>query len=153
MLNILARIVVIYKILRKKIFSDKKCQFSYCPIAWMFCLGTSNNIINKLHERSLRIILDDYSSDFKEFLENDDIYHHHRNIQTFLIEVFTIKTNLLLQHWSQFQIRESIFKSKGAFTILQWSEKETFGLVWKCSVTDILKKCKRNEFFMNEWIC
>ena len=32
-------------------------QFSYCPLARVFCLRTSNNMIKKLHERSLRIIL------------------------------------------------------------------------------------------------
>ena len=34
-----------------------KSQFSYCPLVWMFGLRASNNMINKLHERSLRIIL------------------------------------------------------------------------------------------------
>ena len=32
-----------------------KSQFSYCPLVWMFCSRTSNNMINKLHERSLRL--------------------------------------------------------------------------------------------------
>ena len=36
-----------------------KSQFSSCPLVWMFCSRTSNNIINKLRERSLRIILND----------------------------------------------------------------------------------------------
>ena len=34
-----------------------KSQFSYCPLVWIFCSKTSNNTINKLHERSLRVIL------------------------------------------------------------------------------------------------
>ena len=49
---------------KKLIFNSIiKSQFSYCPLAWMFCSRTSNNMINKLHERSLRITLNDYSSD------------------------------------------------------------------------------------------
>ena len=45
---------------KKLIFNSIiKSQFSYCPLVWMFCSGTSNNMINKLHERSLKIILND----------------------------------------------------------------------------------------------
>ena len=52
-------------------------------------------MINKLHERSSRIILNDYSSDFDILLENNnDICNHHRNIQALLIEVFKIKNEL-----------------------------------------------------------
>ena len=80
---------------KKLIFSSIiKSQFSYCPLVWMFCSRTSNNMINKLHERSLRIILNDYSSNFNILLENNDISNHHRNIQALLIEVFKMKNEL-----------------------------------------------------------
>lgn len=29
--------------------------FNYCPIVWMFCSKTLNNIINRIHKRALRI--------------------------------------------------------------------------------------------------
>ena len=61
----------------------------------MFCLRKMKNMINKLHERSLRIILNDYSNDFNILLENNnDICNHHRNIQTLLTEVFKMKNGL-----------------------------------------------------------
>ena len=61
----------------------------------MFCSRTSNNMINKLHEKSLRIILNDYSSNFNILLENnDDICNHHKNIQAVLTEVFKMKNRL-----------------------------------------------------------
>ena len=61
----------------------------------MFYSKTSNSMINKLHERSLRIILNDYSSDFNILLENNnDIRNHHRNIQVLLIEVFKMKNGV-----------------------------------------------------------
>ena len=47
---------------KKLIFNSIiKSQFSYSPVvwAWMFYSRTSNNMINKLHKRSLRIILND----------------------------------------------------------------------------------------------
>ena len=81
---------------KKLIFNSIiKSQFSYCPLVWMFCSRTSNNMINKLHERSLKIILNDYSSDFNMLRENNnDICNHQRNIQAFLIEVFKMKNQL-----------------------------------------------------------
>ena len=69
---------------KKLIFNSIiKLQFSYCPLVWIFCKKTSNNMINKLHERSLRVILNDYSSNFNILLENNnDISNHHRNKKT-----------------------------------------------------------------------
>ena len=52
-------------------------------------------MINKLHERSLRIIMNDCSNDFNILLENNNgICNHHRNIQALLIEVFKMKNEL-----------------------------------------------------------
>ena len=43
---------------KKLIFNSIiKLQFSYCPLVWMFRSSTSNNMINKLHERSLRLLI------------------------------------------------------------------------------------------------
>ena len=40
-------------------------QFTYCPLAfWIFFSKISNNVINKVHERALRMILNDHKSDF-----------------------------------------------------------------------------------------
>ena len=46
-------------------------QFNYCPIIWMYCKRQSDNLINKIHERALRIAYKDYTSDFKALLEKD----------------------------------------------------------------------------------
>ena len=43
-----------------------KLQFSYCPLIWMFCSSKSNNLINKIHERSLRIVTNDKNSNFEK---------------------------------------------------------------------------------------
>ena len=49
-------------------------------------------MINKLHERALRMILNDHESDFETLLQNNnDVCNQHRNIQTLLIEIFKIK--------------------------------------------------------------
>ena len=44
-------------------------QFSYCPLVWMFYSWLLNNCINHIHERTLRIIYQDYNFSFKELLK------------------------------------------------------------------------------------
>ena len=64
-------------------------QFNYCPIIWMYCQRKSNNLINRIHERALRIAYNDYVSNFSQLLENDDsVTIHHRNIQALATEIY-----------------------------------------------------------------
>ena len=86
----------LHKSEKKLIFSSIiESQFSSCPLVLVFCSRTSNNVINRLDERSLRIILNDYSSDFNILLENNnDICNHNRNSQALLTEVFKMKNGL-----------------------------------------------------------
>ena len=45
---------------KKLIFSGMiKSQFSYFPLIWMFSSRKSDNLINKIHERSIRIVSSD----------------------------------------------------------------------------------------------
>ena len=55
---------------QKRLFFNSivKSQFSYCPLVWMFCSRTSNNMINKIRERALRVILNDHESYFETLL-------------------------------------------------------------------------------------
>ena len=50
-----------------------KSQFSYCPLTWMFSSRKANNLINRIHERSTRIVYgdngSDNGSDFEKLLE------------------------------------------------------------------------------------
>ena len=56
----------------------------------MFCSRTPINVINKVHERTLRVILGDDSNDFESLLQNNkDICSHHKNIQSLMIEMLT----------------------------------------------------------------
>ena len=138
---------------KKLIFNSIiKSQFSYCPLVWMFCSRTSNNMINKLHERSLRIILNDYSSDFNILLENNnDICNHHRNIQALLTEVFKIKNELASP------IMESIlnFKRFNTYNLRNFQElaTERKRTVWydqlplSSALVPSAGKLQRNEIF------
>ena len=45
-----------------------KSHFDYCPLIWMFSSRRSNNLINRIYERSLRTVDNDTSSTFQELL-------------------------------------------------------------------------------------
>ena len=70
-------------------------QFKYCPLTWMFCSQKSINKINRLHERALRIVYNDFTSTFLELLEKDNsVSIHYQNIQVLCTEIFKVKNNL-----------------------------------------------------------
>ena len=55
-------------------------QFKYRPIVWMFHSPRTNNKINRLHERALRLVYDDDVSTFNLLLaivKSFCIHHHH----------------------------------------------------------------------------
>ena len=68
----LSRLINYLKNSKKKMIFNAliKSQFSYCPLVWMFCSRQTNNMINKIHERALRIVLNDHISDFETMLRN-----------------------------------------------------------------------------------
>ena len=60
-LNALARISPALSENKRKVLMNSfvTSQFSYCPIIWMYCQRQSNNLINRIHERALRITYKD----------------------------------------------------------------------------------------------
>ena len=62
----------------------------------MFCGRKSNNRVNHLHERALRIVYNDTQSSFENLLgKGRSVSIHHRNIHSFAIEIYKIKNNML----------------------------------------------------------
>ena len=63
-LNVLSRMRSFLSAEKRKIIfkSFIESQFKYCPLAWMFCSQKSNDKINRLHERSPRIVYNDFES-------------------------------------------------------------------------------------------
>lgn len=81
------------RILLMKTFTTS--LFNYCPITWMYCLRKSNRLINKIHERALRIAYNDYLSDFQLLLDKDSsITIHQKNVQYLAVEVYKTFHNL-----------------------------------------------------------
>ena len=70
-------------------------QFSYCPLFWKFCDRQTNNRINRIHEKSLRLTYDDYESNFQTLLEKDNSTSiHDKNLQLLLTEIYKTINNL-----------------------------------------------------------
>ena len=54
-----------------------KSQFNYCTLVWMFCSRKSNNIVNKVQERALRLTYNDNENKFQTLLnENNETSVH-----------------------------------------------------------------------------
>ena len=153
---------------KKLIFNSIiKSQFRFCPLVWIICSRTLNNMINKLHERSLRIILNDYSSNFNILLENNnDICNHHRNIQVLLIEVFEMKNGLataimesvLNKRFNTYNLRNFQEFATGRRRTV-WYGLETHGYCYPQLWTLLFKSLKEmnslSQFKRNikHWIC
>ena len=81
-LSALLRISSNLNMKQKKILykSMIKSQFNYCPLVWMFCSRQFNNLINKIHERSLRISYKDQKISYKNLLKTqNELIIHQRN--------------------------------------------------------------------------
>ena len=58
---------------KKRIFSSFiRSQLTYCPLGWIFCTKYSIGRINSIHELCLRLIQQNYTSDFEVLLENSN---------------------------------------------------------------------------------
>ena len=70
-------------------------QFNYCPLIWMNHNKSINKKINNLHERALRLIYCDHSSDFQELLQRDNsVTIHQKNIQALAIMMYKVVNNI-----------------------------------------------------------
>ena len=76
-----------------KVFFES--QFRYCSLTLIFHSRKSNNKINLLHKRALRMIYNDQISSFQELLDKDISFTvHHFNIQSLAIEMFKVINNI-----------------------------------------------------------
>ena len=112
-----------------------KSQLNYCPLVWMFCPRRSNNIINKVQERALRIPYNDQLTDFKSLLSNhNEITIHQRNLQVLMTEIYKIINHIAPPIMSSlFEIRENTHNTR-YFQVLSNESRRTvnYGLETIC---------------------
>ena len=66
-------------------FEQAKClsqayiisTFTYCLLIWIYCSKTENNLINKIHKHSLRVIYKMEDANFEELLIKDSSWTIH----------------------------------------------------------------------------
>ena len=134
-------------------------KFGYCPLVWMFHRKTLNSRVNKLHERTLKTVYQDYSSSFTELLEkNNSTTMHNRNIQLLATELFKVKNGLSphfmneifvenSQHYYDLR-KKTEFKRNNVKTVYNGTETLTFlgPRIWEI-VPDYIKKSNSFEEF------
>ena len=83
----------------------------------MFYSRGTNNKINRLQERALRFVYDDYSSSFHVLLKQDKSFTiHHYNIQTLCIELYKVYNNLSQTVFSElFTKKENSYNLRSQF--------------------------------------
>ena len=89
----------------------------------MFYSRKTNNRINKLHERALRLVYSDYESTFEDLLTKDGSFTvHHYNIQTLAIELYKVYNNISQTIFGELFTRNNngyYLRSKSDFVIPQ----------------------------------
>ena len=97
-LTALARLTKIISFDKRRLLlkSFVESQFAYCPLTWMFYSRKLNNKINKIHERALRIVYQNFTLSFEDLLKKDDsVPIHYRNLRSMAIELYKAKHGLL----------------------------------------------------------
>ena len=104
-------------------------QFSYCPLIWIFHSRAMEHRINRIYEKTLRLIHPSrYQLTFEELLEkHKTVSIHQRNLQTFATEIYKAKNktvNSLFEFTNKNYnlINASILKRKRSFTVHYGSE-------------------------------
>ena len=90
-----------------------KSQFAYCPLVWMFSFRQSNNLINKVHERALKLI-DQDNCNVEVLLEKQhNVSIYQKNLQDLMTEIYKIvngiapliRNSLFAFHLNQHNLR------------------------------------------------
>ena len=70
-------------------------NFMYCPLTWHFCSKSSQNKIEKIKYRSLKMLTNDYNSDYKDLPEiTKTSTMEIKRLRTLALEVFKTVNNL-----------------------------------------------------------
>ena len=112
-------------------------EFGYCPPVWVFRSSKLNSRVNKLQERALRIVYQDYASSFTKILEKDNSTTiHNRNNQLLVTELLKVKNGLAppimkeifvenAQHYYELR-KKTEFKENNVKTVYNGTETLTF---------------------------
>jgi hypothetical protein len=70
-------------------------NFNFCPLSWHFCSETNTKKIEKIQERALRFVYQDYEASYENLLIKAKMSTQHiRRIRTMTLETFKILNGL-----------------------------------------------------------
>ena len=70
-------------------------NFNYCPLVWMNCSNESMRKIERIQERSLRLLYNDYDSDYNSLLHKAEVSKMEiKRLRTLVIEAFKTLNDL-----------------------------------------------------------
>ena len=118
---------------RKLIFqSFVLSNFTYCPIVWHFCGKQNNGEIEKVQERALRILYDDYESECNELLDKSGaISMLQFRMNCIILEVFkSIHNSSPWYIQDMFEIKKSSYSMRDSSKLVLQPKRNTtaFGL-------------------------
>ena len=162
-LHALARVSTFMSYKQRKIIMAAfiQSQFSYCPLLWMCHDRPRHFTINRINERSLRII-----SSFDLLVEKSGSVRIHRsNLQYLAIEIFKALNHLSFPLMSElFKIKETKYGLRKGIALVSFNPKTTnYGInsisylapkVWD-QIPDDIKKCESLSIFKKKdkkWI-
>ena len=133
----------------------------------MFHSRQTNNVINKLHETALKLVLNDHVNDFEALLrKSNDVSCNHRNIQMLMIELYKIKNELALPIMDSMLNKRNITYNFRNLQEFQWERNRTVfnGLeilsyrapqLWTLFPEEIKHRNTINLFKsdLKQWIC
>ena len=132
-LNALARISKFLNVnARKLVFrSFIMSNFTYCPLVWHFCGKTNNSKIEKIQERALRIVYNDYESDYQALIDKlETTTMLHSRLNCILLEVFkSLKKINPTYIQDMFSLKENGYELRDPLPLVQQKHNTTnFGL-------------------------
>ena len=108
-----------------------RSNFSYCPLVWHFCGKSANGKLEKLHERALRLVLNDPDSDYDDLLvKSGSSSLFTQRLRTIMVEIFKfLKKESPSSLESMFQIKEMPHHFRDGIKLIQPIRRtSTFGL-------------------------
>ena len=82
-------------------------NFNYCPLAWHFCSSKSLNKIEKIQERALRLLQNNFTSDYSELLSKSGKPSMEvKRLRALALEIFKTLNNLNPDY-----MKETFFKT------------------------------------------
>ena len=159
-LHALARVSTFMSCKQRKLIMAAfiQSQFSYCPLLWMCHDRLIHSTINKIHERSLRIVYRDNISSFDLLVEKSgSVRIHHSNLQYSAIEIFKALKHLSSPLISELlKIKETKYCLRKVIALVSFNPKTTnYGInsisylapkVWD-QIPDDIKKCESLSIF------